>query len=110
MARAGPSREGRPLSWGRGGCTDGAHPEPSVHVVAGSAQGTRMATEAELRIEGVSKHFGGVQAISQVSMEVRRGEIVSVIGPNGAGKTTLLNMVSGFYHPDVGTICLDERD
>ena len=69
-----------------------------------------MVTEAELRIQGVSKQFGGVQAISQVSMEVRRGEIVSVIGPNGAGKTTLLNMVSGFYHPNSGTILLDDHD
>jgi branched-chain amino acid transport system ATP-binding protein len=69
-----------------------------------------MVTEAELRIQGVSKQFGGVQAISQVSMEVRRGEIVSVIGPNGAGKTTLLNMVSGFYHPNSGAIFLDDRD
>ena len=69
-----------------------------------------MATEAELRVEYVSKYFGGVQAISHVSLELRRGEIVSIIGPNGAGKTTLLNMVSGFYHPDVGAIFLDDRD
>ena len=69
-----------------------------------------MATEAELRVEYVSKYFGGVQAISQVSLEVRRGEIVSIIGPNGAGKTTLLNMISGFYHPDLGAIYLDDRD
>lgn len=69
-----------------------------------------MATESELRVRSVSKHFGGVQAISRVSMEVRRGEIVSVIGPNGAGKTTLLNMISGFYHPDSGSICLADRD
>ncbi len=69
-----------------------------------------MTTEAELRVEYVSKYFGGVQAISQVHLEVRRGEIVSIIGPNGAGKTTLLNMVSGFYHPDIGTIFLDDRD
>jgi len=71
---------------------------------------TRMTTEAELRVQYVSKYFGGVQAISQVSLEVRRGEIVSIIGPNGAGKTTLLNMVSGFYHPDGGAIFLDDRD
>jgi branched-chain amino acid transport system ATP-binding protein len=64
----------------------------------------------ELSIEGVSKHFGGVQAISYVSIEVQRGEIVSVIGPNGAGKTTLLNMISGFYHPDTGTIFLRQRE
>jgi branched-chain amino acid transport system ATP-binding protein len=66
--------------------------------------------EGELSLHGVSKHFGGVQALSRVSLEVRRGELVSIIGPNGAGKTTLLNMISGFYHPDEGTIRLGERD
>jgi branched-chain amino acid transport system ATP-binding protein len=45
-----------------------------------------------------------------VSLEVRRGEILSVIGPNGAGKTTLLNMISGFYHPDSGRIVLEGGD
>src|SRR5499426_4351250 len=69
-----------------------------------------MTTEAALRVQYVSKYFGGVQAISQVSLEIRRGEIVSIIGPNGAGKTTLLNMVSGFYHPDGGAIFLDDRN
>ena len=63
--------------------------------------------QTQLRIEGVSKAFGGVQAVSGVSLEVVRGELVSVIGPNGAGKTTLLNMISGFYHPDIGRIALD---
>ena len=63
--------------------------------------------QTQLRIEGVSKAFGGVQAVSGVSLEVVRGELVSVIGPNGAGKTTLLNMISGFYHPDSGRIALD---
>jgi branched-chain amino acid transport system ATP-binding protein len=61
-------------------------------------------------IEGVSKSFGGVQAVTAVSLEVGAGEIVSVIGPNGAGKTTLLNMVSGFYHPDRGRVRLDAED
>src|SRR5262245_25011762 len=79
-------------------------------AVAGGTRGTRMATEVTLRIEDVSKHFGGVQAIGRVSMEVRRGAMVSVLGPNGAGKTTLLNMISGFYHPDSGTILLGDRD
>ena len=68
-----------------------------------------VATECHLDIRGVSKHFGGVQAIDNVSVEVNRGEIVSVIGPNGAGKTTLLNMISGFYHPDGGVILLAGR-
>ena len=64
----------------------------------------------QLRIQDVSKSFGGVQAVSHVSLDVRRGELMSVIGPNGAGKTTLLNMVSGFYHPDTGRIALDGTD
>ncbi len=69
-----------------------------------------MAAEVELQIQGVSKQFGGVQAMNQVSLEVCQGEIVSVIGPNGAGKTTLLNMISGFYHPNSGSILFAQRD
>ena len=65
---------------------------------------------AQLEIADVSKAFGGVQAVSRVSLAVERGEIVSVIGPNGAGKTTLLNMISGFYHPDSGRIRLEDAE
>jgi len=64
----------------------------------------------QLEIEGVSKAFGGVQAVTRVSLDVRQGEILSVIGPNGAGKTTLLNMSGGFYHPDTGRIMLETAD
>ena len=64
----------------------------------------------QLSIQDVSKSFGGVHAVSHVSLEVRAGELMSVIGPNGAGKTTLLNMVSGFYHPDSGRILLAGGD
>ena len=64
----------------------------------------------QLSINEISKTFGGVQAVSRVSLDVRQGEILSVIGPNGAGKTTLLNMISGFYHPDSGRILLEDRD
>jgi len=64
----------------------------------------------QLDIEDVSKAFGGVQAVTRVSLDVRQGEILSVIGPNGAGKTTLLNMISGFYHPDTGRIMLETAD
>lgn len=69
-----------------------------------------MAGKGQLTVQSVSKHFGGVLAVNGVSMEVNEGEIVSVIGPNGAGKTTLLNMVSGFYHPDHGTILLEGNE
>ena len=65
---------------------------------------------ALVEVREVSKAFGGVQAVTRVSFDVTKGEIVSVIGPNGAGKTTVLNMISGFYHPDTGRIALEERD
>jgi branched-chain amino acid transport system ATP-binding protein len=65
---------------------------------------------AQIEITDVSKAFGGVQAVTRVSLEVRQGGILSVIGPNGAGKTTLLNMLSGFYHPDTGRIVMDGAD
>ena len=65
---------------------------------------------ALLEIREVSKAFGGVQAVTRVSLDVTQGDIMSVIGPNGAGKTTVLNMISGFYHPDTGRIVLEGRD
>jgi len=60
-----------------------------------------------LAVQGVSVSFGGVRALSDVSMDVAAGEIVGVIGPNGAGKTTLLNVVCGLNTPDQGTVTLD---
>src|SRR5262245_15466289 len=71
---------------------------------------TAGASGVLLEVQSVSKHFGGGQAVSGVDLAVGAGELLSVIGPNGAGKTTLLNMVSGFYHPDVGRILLDGAD
>ncbi|MCZ6873349.1 MAG: ABC transporter ATP-binding protein [bacterium] len=69
-----------------------------------------MAREVVLSVRDTSKHFGGVVAVNKVSVDIQRGEIISIIGPNGAGKTTLLNMVSGFYHPDRGSITLRGQD
>lgn len=60
-----------------------------------------------LQAEGVSKRFGGLIALSSVSLELKPGEVHGLIGPNGSGKTTLLNMISGFYPVDEGTIRLD---
>ena len=63
-----------------------------------------------LSVEGISIAFGAVQALTGVSVEIGRGEIVAIIGPNGAGKTTLLNAISGFYHPYEGRILFEGRD
>ncbi len=57
-----------------------------------------------LAVENVSLTFGGVKAISEVSFDIRKGEIRAIIGPNGAGKTSMLNVVNGFYHPQHGRI------
>jgi branched-chain amino acid transport system ATP-binding protein len=63
-----------------------------------------------LQVEGISVRFGAVQALSRVSVDVRRGEVLAIIGPNGAGKTTLINVISGFYHPYEGRIVFEGRD
>src|SRR5579872_3719474 len=65
------------------------------------------ADELVLVVTGVSKRFGGVRAVEDVSLTVNRGQIVSIIGPNGAGKTSMLNMISGFYKPDTGSITFE---
>ena len=63
-----------------------------------------------LCVESLSKAFGGVRAIDDVSFTVRRGDVHSIIGPNGAGKTTLVNLLTGVYVPDRGTIRFDGRE
>ena len=62
------------------------------------------AGEVLLSVEDVSLSFGGVQAISGVSFDIRKGEIRAIIGPNGAGKTSMLNIINGFYQPQYGRI------
>jgi branched-chain amino acid transport system ATP-binding protein len=63
-----------------------------------------------LSVDGVSVRFGALLALSRVSLDVRRGEILAIIGPNGAGKTTLLNAISGFYHPYEGRILFEGQN
>jgi branched-chain amino acid transport system ATP-binding protein len=62
-----------------------------------------------LEVNDVSKHFGGIRAVSGASLQLSAGEIHALIGPNGAGKTTLFNLVSSLYHPDQGDIRLNGR-
>jgi branched-chain amino acid transport system ATP-binding protein len=57
-----------------------------------------------LRVEGLSKSFGGLRAVQEISFEVEQGETLGIIGPNGSGKTTTLNLLTGFIKPDSGTV------
>jgi branched-chain amino acid transport system ATP-binding protein len=63
-----------------------------------------------LRVNGISKAFGGVQAVLGVSFDLFKGEVLGVIGPNGSGKTTLVNLTTGFVRPDAGTVVFKGSD
>jgi branched-chain amino acid transport system ATP-binding protein len=64
--------------------------------------------ETILKIDGVSKRFGGLLALADVSFEVKKGRILGLIGPNGAGKTTMFNCIAGIYKPSEGAILFDK--
>ena len=63
-----------------------------------------------LTVQGMTKSFGGIEAVKDVSLELRPGEIFGLIGPNGSGKTTLLNLISGVYMPDRGRVLFAGED
>ena len=63
-----------------------------------------------IRVDNVCKHFGGLKAVDQVSIDIAAGSITGLIGPNGAGKTTLFNTIAGLYTPTSGRIFLDNED
>ena len=61
-----------------------------------------MADSPVMELRNITLRFGGVTAISDISFDIREGEIRAIIGPNGAGKSSMLNVISGFYHPQAG--------
>ncbi|HUL38361.1 MAG TPA: ABC transporter ATP-binding protein [Thermodesulfobacteriota bacterium] len=66
--------------------------------------------EIQLEVDHIYMAFGGVQALMDISLKVKKGEIFSVIGPNGAGKTVLLNCINGLYHPQKGSISFEGKE
>lgn len=69
-----------------------------------------MDEEVLLQVKGVSKSFGGVKAVDNVSLDLAKGEILGIIGPNGSGKTTLVNLITGFVKKDSGKVFFKGRD
>jgi len=63
-----------------------------------------------LETKGLTKHFGGLAAVSQLDIHVNKGEVVGLIGPNGAGKTTVFNLITGFVRPTSGKVLFDGHD
>jgi branched-chain amino acid transport system ATP-binding protein len=63
-----------------------------------------------LEVNHIDKSFGGLRALSNVSLSMEQGEIIGLIGPNGSGKTTLFSVISGFYHPNSGQVVFDGKD
>ena len=63
-----------------------------------------------IRVENISKHFGGLKAVDNVSINIAKGSITGLIGPNGAGKTTLFNIIAGLYTPSAGRVFLDGEE
>jgi simple sugar transport system ATP-binding protein len=74
---------------------------------AQDARADASAAKVILRAEGISKHFGSVQALREVSLEMRQGEITALVGDNGAGKSTLVRCICGIHRPDSGSLTFD---
>lgn len=69
-----------------------------------------MSSSPQLKVSGLYKNFGGVQAINDLNFEIAEGELLGMIGPNGSGKTTAVNLITGFVKPTEGGITYSDRD
>jgi len=65
---------------------------------------------ALLKLENITKRFGGLVAVNGVSLEIEAGELIGIVGPNGSGKTTLYNVISGVYSPEEGKVIFEDKD
>jgi ABC-type branched-subunit amino acid transport system ATPase component/ABC-type branched-subunit amino acid transport system permease subunit len=100
---------------GRGAADAAAKVEDHARAASLAADGPRLAPSGEpggvmLKTDGITKRYGDVVAVSEVSLEVRRGEVLGVIGPNGAGKSTLVGMLSGALNADGGSVTYEGAD
>jgi branched-chain amino acid transport system ATP-binding protein/branched-chain amino acid transport system permease protein len=87
---------------------EGSDPVPAGHSPLPTPHSPKPATGAPiLSVRGLSKSFGGLKAVQDVSFDVPAGAILGIIGPNGAGKTTAFNLLNGFLKPDAGQVLLD---
>jgi branched-chain amino acid transport system permease protein len=87
----------------------GAPVKPGADALPPAPVPTSVEPRNILEIRGVTKRFGGLQALGGVDLDVREGEIFGLVGPNGSGKTTLINVISGFYPLSAGSIAVDGR-
>src|SRR3981081_91434 len=80
-------------------------------MAAASRRGRRVSAMADaLVIRGLSKRFGGLRAVQDVSFTVKENETLALIGPNGAGKTTIFHLITGFHRPDAGSVSAYGRE
>jgi branched-chain amino acid transport system permease protein len=106
------------IAGGTGGMGEPEPPAPTpnvgvgARVDSGEERTERLAHRGELilSVSGLSKNFGGIAAVQDLEMELRRGTITALVGPNGAGKTTVFNLLTGAIRPDRGRIVLNGRD